>query len=84
MNKHLANSLIKQAGFVFWQDEPWQPEAAVVDWSSNYDRELLELIQLVVRRCAQTAHVNHLTGDYYTGRRDAAQLVLKQWDLEPK
>ena len=82
MNKPLLDDLIKQAGFVLWQDEAYRPPGALVDWSSNYDQEVLELVRLVVQQCARTAHVNNLNGDYYTGRRDAAQLILKHWNLD--
>lgn len=84
MNKQLLDKLVADAGFVLWQDEPWRPEAAWVDWNTGYDEELVKLIELVVRQCARTAHVNNLNGDYYTGRRDAAQLILRQWGLEPR
>ena len=54
------NERIKQlaldAGFVFWNDEPWGPASAVpsdcIDWSSNYDKELLLYTDLIIQMCA--------------------------------
>jgi len=50
MNKH-KKKLLKKAGFVLWKKEPWKPEGHVVDWSSNYDQEVSDLIDLVVDKC---------------------------------
>lgn len=82
MNRLLVDSLAEQAGFVLWQDETHRPANTSIDWSADYTQELDNLIELVVRECARRAWVHHLTGDYYTGRRDAAQLILKHWDLD--
>lgn len=40
--------LAKQAGFVFWEDEPHKPENATIDWSANYDEELVRFYELVM------------------------------------
>lgn len=82
MNRQLIDSLAEQAGFVLWQDEAHRPANTSIDWSSDYTQELRRFTELVVRECARRAWVHHLTGDYYTGRRDAAQLILKHWDLD--
>jgi hypothetical protein len=50
--------LIEQAGFSFWQDEPWGPGENRVDWSMNYDEEIQELIRLVVNECIDMLDVN--------------------------
>jgi len=48
--------LARQADFVFWDGEDWgPPEVDAIDWSSEYDRELVELVRLTVRECAQLA-----------------------------
>jgi hypothetical protein len=43
--------LAEQAGFVMWADESWKPEGAIIDWSSNYDKELERFAELIVREC---------------------------------
>lgn len=73
MNHILLNDLLEQAGFVV--------EDGRVDWSCNYTRELEILVNLIVQDCAKQAFVHNLRGDYYTGRRDASELILKRWQL---
>ena len=34
-----------------WADESWKPEGAIIDWSSNYDKELERFAELIVREC---------------------------------
>lgn len=46
MNENIKQ-LVKQAGFVMWADEQWNP-GDVVDWSSRYDNELTEYTRLLV------------------------------------
>jgi hypothetical protein len=41
-------SLAKQAEFEFWEDESWRPPGQLVDWSSDYDKELQKFGELVV------------------------------------
>jgi len=38
--------------FCFWDGEHWGPEVEAIDWSSDYDEELVKLVDLVVRECA--------------------------------
>lgn len=45
--------LVEEAGFSLWEDEPWKPEGAIVDWGANYDRELETLCQLIVDKCIE-------------------------------
>lgn len=42
--------LAKQAGFIFWANEDWKPDDAVIDWSCDYDKELEKLIELVIEK----------------------------------
>ena len=44
-------SLMKKAGFVFWEDEDWKPENAVIDWATNYDKEIEKFAELIVQEC---------------------------------
>lgn len=50
-----AMSLARQADFQFWEGEAWAPELQAVDWSCDYDDELVEIVRLTVRECAQMA-----------------------------
>jgi hypothetical protein len=43
--------LAEEAGFLLWEDEPWKPEGAIIDWSSNYDSALERYTELIVRKC---------------------------------
>lgn len=49
MNNELKE-IAKEAGFIFWEDEPWNVEMAVIDWSSNYDKELEKFAQILMER----------------------------------
>ena len=53
------NSKIKQlaeeAGFVLWGEEIWNPGDAI-DWSCDYDKELIKFVELIVKECAGVAH----------------------------
>jgi hypothetical protein len=53
MNERIQQ-LAKQAGFVFWKDESWNP-GDVIDWSCRYDDEFKEFAELIVRECANYA-----------------------------
>lgn len=51
MNEKLQK-LAKKAGFEMWGNESWRPEGQVVDWASDYDKELEKLFKLIVKECA--------------------------------
>lgn len=51
MNDKLQK-LATKAGFELWGDEPWRPEGQFVDWSSDYDKELENLFELMIKECA--------------------------------
>ena len=65
MNKTLYNKtmeLARQADFAFWEGEAWgPPEVNAIDWSSDYDAEIVELVRLTVRECAQLAGADSRT-----------------------
>jgi hypothetical protein len=44
--------LAKAAGFLSWEDESWRPTDIDIDWGCEYDKELEEFQNLVVRECA--------------------------------
>lgn len=46
MNNEIKQ-LAEQAGFTFWEDEEWNP-GEIIDWASNYDREIVKYTELVV------------------------------------
>ena len=66
MEQYCMNDQIKQlaeeAGFLLWEDEPWKPEGAIIDWSSNYDSVLETYTELIVRECAELVkdRLNHI------------------------
>lgn len=47
----LSNEIIfkiaEEAGFVLWGDEKWNHNKSVVDWSSEYDEELVKFARLI-------------------------------------
>lgn len=51
-------SLLAQAGFCFWEDEPWGPGEGKIDWSLNYDVEIVSLINMVVEDCLSDLEAN--------------------------
>ncbi len=50
----MIKQLAEEAGFLLWEDEPWKPEGAIIDWSSNYDSALERYTELIVRECLNT------------------------------
>jgi len=46
MNERIKE-LAEQAGFLTWSDEEWKPEGAVIDWASDYDKELEKFAELI-------------------------------------
>ena len=52
----------EQAGFVMWEDEPWNP-GDVVDWSTRYDTELEKFANIIIFECYKLAvfNGNHAT-----------------------
>jgi hypothetical protein len=46
-----ARELAEKAGFIFWRDEEWKPQDAVIDWSTQYDSELEKFTNLVIQEC---------------------------------
>ena len=46
MNERIKK-LAEQAGFVMWSDCDWKPRGEVIDWASNYDKELRKFAELV-------------------------------------
>ena len=52
MNDQKIKELAEEAGFIYWENEEWGPGPGFIDWSSNYDNELVKYTELVVRECA--------------------------------
>jgi len=87
MNSTKLKPLLEKAGFVFWQDENWKaPVTDLIDWSCNYEDELIKLVELVIIDCAVSAvsgaGAQQGNTDYYKGRKDAAKLILDNWNVE--
>jgi len=61
MNKQIK-LFAEQAGFMMWEDEPWNP-GDVVDWSARYDTELEKFANMIIFECFKLAvfNGNHAT-----------------------
>lgn len=44
-----TRNILKSDGFCLWEDEDWKPEGQVVDWSSDYDKELQRFAESCVK-----------------------------------
>lgn len=51
MNEHYRR-IANDAGFVLWGDEDWKPEGGIVDWANEYDYELNQYSELLVKECS--------------------------------
>ena len=51
VSKEVLRDYLIKADFVLWEDCLWAPPGAVVDWASDYDKEVSELVRLVVQTC---------------------------------
>lgn len=49
LNNTATRNALKAAGFVLWGDEDWKPKQQVVDWSSDYDKELQRFAESCVK-----------------------------------
>lgn len=49
MNKKLK-SLAEKSGFLLWEGESWN-QGEVIDWSSNYDKEIENLYNNILKEC---------------------------------
>ena len=45
--------LAKKAGFVIWGDASWGPGKGHIDWSCNYDEELIKFAELLKEKYAK-------------------------------
>lgn len=72
MNERIKE-LTEQAGFILWADEDWKPEGETIDWSTNYDNELVKLVELIVRECNQAVLE---VPSYYKDYRDQIEKAV--------
>lgn len=49
LNNTATRNALKASGFVLWEGETWKPEGQVVDWSSDYDKELQRFAESCVK-----------------------------------
>lgn len=56
-----AMELARVADFQFWEGELWAPELQCIDWSCDYDDQIVELVRLTVRQCAALAGADSRT-----------------------
>lgn len=54
MNEKIK-TMLEQAGFCVWEDEPYRPKGALVDWSSDYTDELNDFIHDLICQAARVA-----------------------------
>lgn len=54
--KKKIKKLAKKAGFFLWGNEPWGPGKGNIDWSCNYDKELIKFAKLVEKKYAKKDH----------------------------
>jgi len=47
--KDNIRKLAQEAGFAFWKNESWKPHGAVIDWSSQYDKEFECFVDLLIK-----------------------------------
>jgi hypothetical protein len=78
MNEKIKQ-LAEKAGFYLWENEPWKPEGAVVDWSCDYDSELEKFAELIIRECG--ASLNPMLRDMIS-RGQAYDLIKQNFDIE--
>ena len=57
MNEQKFRELLARAGFLFWKDEDWKPDGAIVDWTCDYDDEIRKFAELIINECVQVAKV---------------------------
>jgi hypothetical protein len=62
-NNVIFNKLVKESaeesGFVFWEDEEWKANE-FIDWSTNYDQEIVKYTELILRKSLIDFYHRHL------------------------
>jgi len=67
MNERIRK-IAERAGFILWSDELYKPQGQVIDWSSDYDKDLEKFALLIVRECVEVIgeeNYTMLTGKAY-------------------
>lgn len=75
MNERIKE-LAERAGFSLWEDEPWKPNGAIVDWCCNYDRELELFAELIIQRCIDICEEGSLSQMTSTGAANLIRVTL--------
>lgn len=65
MNKEKILQIAKESEFAFWDKEPHSPAGATIDWSCEYDRELVLFAENIIRECSKVIYY----GDPSDGNR---------------
>jgi len=52
MNERIME-IVRKSEFAFWDSESHRPPDATVDWSSNYDRELVLFAENLIKECSK-------------------------------
>lgn len=77
---NLIRKLAKEAGFIFWENESWKPKDAIIDWSTNYDEDLVRYTRLVVEECLNAKDESDIRQRF--GLNDSEQSKMKTIEVE--
>jgi hypothetical protein len=58
MNKTIS-ALAERSGFILWQEEDWN-DGSVVDWSCNYDAELQNFYDNIVKEAISVVQKRYM------------------------
>lgn len=84
MNERIRK-IAEEAGFIFWGNESWKPEGAVIDWASDYDQEFAKFTELMIRECVAHLMSNQdmtWQQNYLGGWHDAALHLENHFGVE--
>jgi hypothetical protein len=51
-----VQELAEKAGFVLWEDELWGLGKGKIDWSSDYEKELIQFYKLAIEEAYKELH----------------------------
>lgn len=43
--------IAEEAGFLFWEEEPWKPEGETIDWASADEKTFVNYSELLIADC---------------------------------
>lgn len=51
-----VQELAGKAGFIRWEDELWSPGPGKIDWSNDYEKELIKFYRLAIEEAYKELH----------------------------